>query len=252
MSESSHSSVFEKIGAKVSFYLGLVVGVGGLFIVGFFVLLGLVFNGGLLSNKSDSGNTNVAQVQPTDPNAAPPVIELTLKKDEWVRGSKKASVSIVEFSDLECPFCKRHHETMVQLMKDYDGKVNWIYRHFPLLSLHPNAEHKAVATECAGSIGGQDGFWNYTDAIFNGDEGGDDAELSAIAKQVGLNTSKFDTCLKEGKLKKEVDEDAKAALAAGGTGTPYNIILVGDQKIPVNGAVPIEQFKQILDQVLKK
>lgn len=85
---------------------------------------------------------------------------------DHLRGDPKASVKVVEFSDLECPFCKRFHLTMQQLMEGYSGKVAWVYRHFPLDSLHPKARKEAEASECAAELGGNDGFWAYIDKLF--------------------------------------------------------------------------------------
>lgn len=85
---------------------------------------------------------------------------------EHLRGDPKATVKIVEFSDLECPFCKRFHLTMQQVMEEYSGKVAWVYRHFPLDSLHSKARKEAEATECAAELAGNDGFWAYIDKLF--------------------------------------------------------------------------------------
>ncbi|MBT4516971.1 MAG: thioredoxin domain-containing protein [Candidatus Komeilibacteria bacterium] len=87
------------------------------------------------------------------------------KDIDWLRGDKDAKITIVEFSDIDCPFCKRFHTTMKQIITDYDGQVNWVYRHFPLTNLHPDATKKAEAAECAGDVGGSDKFWQFVDAL---------------------------------------------------------------------------------------
>jgi protein-disulfide isomerase len=78
---------------------------------------------------------------------------------DHIRGNPNAPVKIVEYSDMECPFCKRFHPTMQQTVDEYDGKVAWVYRHFPLDSIHSKARSEAIATECAGELGGNDMFW---------------------------------------------------------------------------------------------
>ncbi len=259
MSDYQHSSdksgkkdVFDKIGSKNSFFFGLGSGVAGFFVVGFFVLLGVFLTSGGNSGRSVQANNNPS-VNPSPTHAAPnggTQISLTLSEDDWVRGDANAPITIVEFSDFDCPFCQRHHDTMNQLIAQYDGQVNWVYRHFPLTQLHPDAVKKANAAECAGGLGGEDSFWAYADAIFAGDEGGTDAELSAVAGNLGLNTAKFESCLTNGDYSDVVDNDSQNAVSAGGTGTPYNVIIAGDQQIPVNGAVPLEQFKSIIDSLL--
>lgn len=84
---------------------------------------------------------------------------------DWLRGDENAPISIIEFSDIDCPFCKRFHPTMKQVLEDYDGQVNWVYRHFPLPTLHPDAPRKAAAAECAGHIGGNNTFWAFVDSL---------------------------------------------------------------------------------------
>ncbi|MDP3725133.1 MAG: thioredoxin domain-containing protein, partial [Nanoarchaeota archaeon] len=85
--------------------------------------------------------------------------------DDHVRGDKNAPVVVVEFSDLECPFCKSFHETMKTVLQNYEGEVAWVYRHFPLDRLHPKARKEAEASECAAELGGNDAFWAYVDEL---------------------------------------------------------------------------------------
>lgn len=243
--------VFEKIGPKNSFFFGLGSGVAGFFIIGFFILLGVFLTSGIGGGngrtvKADP-NPSIAP-NPTQPEAGP--IELELSDDDWIRGDKNAKITIVEYSDFDCPFCTRHHATMKQILEAYPKDVNWVYRHFPLAQLHPNAEKKARAAECVGSLAGADAFWKFSDSLFDGEEGGTDAELGPLAAAAGANQSKFLTCLANEDFADVVDNDTQTALSAGGSGTPYNVIVAGDQRIPVNGAVPFEQFKSIIDSLL--
>lgn len=88
--------------------------------------------------------------------------------DQVFIGEEKNSVYVVEYSDLECPFCKRFHETMLEVMKEFDARgeeVTWIYRHFPLDQIHSKARKEAEATECAAELGGNDAFWKYTNKL---------------------------------------------------------------------------------------
>jgi len=100
-----------------------------------------------------------------------------------------APVKIVEFSDTECPFCKRFHTTMQQVVKDSNGQVAWVYRHFPLDQLHSKARKEAEATECAAELGGNEKFWAYLNRLMEvtpANDGLDLAELPVIAAYVGL------------------------------------------------------------------
>ena len=105
----------------------------------------------------------------TDPNTpqATGVKPVDLTKDH-VLGSKTARLALIEYSDMQCPFCHRVHPTLQQMMKEYDGKIVWVYRHFPL-SFHPNAVPLATGAECANEIGGNDAFWSFTDKVMVND-----------------------------------------------------------------------------------
>lgn len=87
---------------------------------------------------------------------------------DHIFGNPNAGVKIVEFSDLQCPFCARFHPTLKQIIQEYDGQVAWVYRHFPLASIHPSARPAAIGSECAAELGGNNAFWKFVDAVFAG------------------------------------------------------------------------------------
>ena len=90
-----------------------------------------------------------------------------VQDDDHIIGDKNAKVVIVEYSDTECPFCKVFHETLHQVVSEYDGKdVAWVFRHWPIPQLHPKAPKEAEALECAAELGGNDMFWKYTHKLF--------------------------------------------------------------------------------------
>ena len=89
-----------------------------------------------------------------------------ISPDDHILGNVNAKIIIVEYSDLECPFCKMFHNTMHQVVEKSNGNVAWVYRHYPILQLHPKAFHEAEATECAWEQGGNSAFWKYTDKLF--------------------------------------------------------------------------------------
>ncbi len=88
------------------------------------------------------------------------------KTNDHIRGNPNAPVSLIEYSDFECPFCKRFHDTAKQIVQQYGGKVNWVYRHFPLDFHNPAAQREAEAAECAAELGGNEAFWRFTDLIY--------------------------------------------------------------------------------------
>lgn len=195
---------------------------------------------------------------PAAPPAAPtagPLPKLT--KDDHIRGAKNPKLAIVEYSDLECPFCKQFHPTMKQIMDTYKDDVQWVYRHYPL-SFHANAQKESEASECAWDQGGNDAFWKYIDAIYertttNGTGFALD-KLAPLAVEIGLDEGKFKECLDSGKFTKKVQEEEAGGTSAGVSGTPGSIVLnikTGEtQMIP--GAVPFDQAKTIIDGMLKK
>ncbi len=174
---------------------------------------------------------------------------------DHIRGNKSAKLSLVEYIDLECPFCKRFHPTMQELMKTYGDKIKWVYRHFPL-SFHANAQKEGEATECVGELGGNDAFWNYVDKMFekttsNGTGFALD-QLGPLAAEVGVNQSAFQSCLDNGKYTQHVKDDIADGTTGGVSGTPSTFLIdaKGKSQIIV-GAQPIDAFKTVIDQALK-
>lgn len=222
--------------------------------------IGFLFNKVRMLEKSGTNTVqagtagNNAPQQPPEPKANLDAIPKVTEKDH-IRGSKDADVLLVNYSDFECPFCKRFHPTMQQVMKEYGNKVAWVYRHFPL-SFHVNAQKEAEASECAAELGGNDAFWKYTDAIYekttsNGTGFALDA-LAPLAKELGLNESKFKECLDSGKYAKHIQEDMTGGSAAGVSGTPGTIIVAKNgKKDLIGGALPYEQVKPMIDALIK-
>ena len=254
-----NNSFFSKLSPKQSFLLGIGSAAVLSFIIGFFVLLGIVVKGkdgssSLGTRSKDAPSAAAPAALAPQPQADASGMAPVTEKD-WVKGNRDAKISVVEYSDTECPFCKRHHPTMQQLVAEYDGKVNWVYRHFPLTQLHPKAPKEAEATECAGELGGNTAFWKYIDRLFEitpANNGLDPAELPKIAQYVGLDVKKFEACLNSGKYAQHVTDDENDAVAAGGRGTPYSVILGAQgQKVPIPGALPYASVKQLIDGVLQ-
>lgn len=177
-----------------------------------------------------------------------------VQADDHIKGNPDAKVVIVEYSDTECPFCKNHHETLNRIVSEYDpSDVAWVYRNFPLAQLHPGAVRQAEALECAADLGGNDGFWAYTDRLYEvtpSNNGLADSQLPEIAQHVGLDLAAFNTCLDSGAMKERVEADINEVVAAGGRGTPHNIILANGEQFPLEGGQPYEVMKQIIDQLL--
>ena len=176
--------------------------------------------------------------------------------DDHIRGNiNTAKIAVVEYSDLECPFCKRFHETMNQVMSEYKDQVVWVYRHFPLESLHSKAKHEAVAAECAATLGGNDIFWQYIDKVFEvtpSNDGLDPAQLSKIADDLKLDKKAFADCLTKNDQTK-IEAQIAEAEDNGAEGTPFPIIIGADgSKTALAGALPFSDLKKLLDAELAK
>lgn len=195
------------------------------------------------------GKDNLAGNTPDDfeANVAP------ITSEDHILGNANAKVVVVEYSDTECPFCKVFHNTMHRIVADYDGKVAWVYRHYPIKELHSRAGKESEATECAAEQGGNEMFWKYIDELFETTESNDTldpAELPRIAQDLGLDMAKFNECLSTGRYKDKIAKSVEDAVKAGARGTPYSIIIKGDKQIPINGAEPYEMVKAKIDSVL--
>jgi protein-disulfide isomerase len=181
---------------------------------------------------------------------------LAIRPDDHVLGNPNADVLIIEYSDTECPFCKQFHVTMKEIMDQYGktGSVAWIYRHFPLDQIHPKARKEAEALECVNELGGNDAFWRYLDRIFEitpANNGLDLTQLPVLAKEVGIDVNRFNSCLSSGKYADRVESDFADGVVLGVKGTPYSIVWnrkTGKQ-MPLNGAYPFTNVKAILGAV---
>ena len=174
---------------------------------------------------------------------------------DHILGNPAAPVKVIEYADLECPYCKNFHVTMHQIMDYYgeNGQVAWVYRHFPLAQIHSKAPREAEAAECAAEIGGNEGFWKFIDTLYEvtpGSNGLDLAQLPQIAGQAGLDIQAFNNCLNSGKYAQKVADSYKEAISAGGQGTPYVLLMVGNDAAPLAGAQPYDSMRAAIDAVL--
>ena len=150
-----------------------------------------------------------------------------ISQNDHIRGNPGASIFIVEYSDLECPFCKTFHGTLKRVIEN-NKKVAWVYRHFPIPLLHSKAMLEAEATECAWEQGGNDTFWRYTDRIFEVTPSNNrlpEEELPKIAGELGLDVAAFSLCLTSGKYESKVQADIEDGRGVGVNVTPASFIV---------------------------
>lgn len=191
-----------------------------------------------------------------DPIAASGTIP-NVSKSDHILGNPTAPIIIVEYTDLECPYCKSFQQTMKFLMDDYGkkGQVAWVVRHLPVPQLHSKAPYEHQAAECAAELGGNDAFFAYIDKVFGrtpSNNGLDLELLPAIAGEVGLDKTKFTACLQSGKYAEYIKNQAAGAVLAGAQGTPYSVVFFENQRLPVPGAQSAKTMRSLIDTLLAR
>lgn len=174
--------------------------------------------------------------------------------DDWTRGNKNANVVLVEYSDYECPFCQRFHDTMTQVMAEYENDVAWVFRHYPL-SFHDNAQKASEAAECVGSLAGEEAFWTFTDNYFERTTATGTGialtELANMGEEVGASKTAVQNCLDSDEMAEKVNSSLTTGSAAGVYGTPGTLVVVGGEvKELITEALPFEQVQQIIEKYL--
>jgi len=163
---------------------------------------------------------------------------------EWLRGDTKAPVTIVEFADYQCPYCRQAEAAMKELLRKYPGQVNLAFRDFPLSSIHPYAQKASEAARCAGKQGK---FWEFHDALFGDQATLDEPGLKAVAQTLALDERVFASCLASGESAAQVARDQDDGRKAGISSTPGFFI----NGVPLTGAQPAVEFEKLIDNELK-
>jgi len=246
-------------------------------LAGGLIALAVFLRGGSIGAGSDVP-------RPTNQETAEVVIPAP-SNDDHILGNPNAPIVLVEYSDFDCPFCQTFHNTMHEIMKTYgkDGKISWIYRQFPLESIHPNAPIKALASECVAAQGGNEAFWKYTDILFANQQTKPADLVKKLAEFAGqsgnsIDTAKVVTCINNAEFGERVQTSYNDAVKAGGRGTPFNILVLKDEiskksresleaslgqygsdlytisddgmRVVLNGAFPLDAMKLVLEALL--
>lgn len=224
---------------------------GAVIVAGILIASAIVFTGW----KSEPSDQVKVEPGTAEENGAPTADAFKnvspVTDEDHVLGNKNAKVKIVTFSDMECPFCIRFEATMKQVISDYNGQAAWVYRHYPLESLHQSAKPAAEASECAAEIGGPAKFWDFmakfTETAENGSGG--KIDVVAVASQAGVDIS---SCVGKSKYDGKIIDQMNDANNSGFEGTPYSVVIVdGTPVATINGAYPADEVKKIVDQYLK-
>lgn len=206
-------------------YLFLIAGLLLGFAAGFVTAREMAFEGpgGSGSSGSTAGQTALAP------------------DDRPARGPSDAPVTIVEFTDYECPYCRRYYrQTYHQLLEQYEGDIHYVVRNFPL-SIHPNARKAAEAAECAHNQGR---FWEYHDHLFGNADALEPADLKSYARELGLDGGQFDECLESGAESETVQQDMATGRRLGIRGTPTFFV----NGSPLVGAQPLSAFRSAIQR----
>ena len=179
------------------------------------------------------------------------------RERDHIYGNPDAPISLIGYSDFECPFCKRFHTTPKDIVDAYPEDVNWVYRHFPLPMHAPGAQRQAEAAECAAALGGNEAFWAYADALYARTESNGNGfpltGLAPLAAELGLDQNRFQTCLNEERHAKRVREDVADASQLGVNSTPTVIVRhnrTGEVRLRT-GALPMDVFTADIEAMLE-
>lgn len=266
LEESSNpESKSEHITLDKSTFNKLIIAVVAVSIVSAFLggyVLGNQTNESLIinTNEINKAEQNLQKPIQSSQQMGPQILRNISLDDDPMKGNPDASITIIEFSDFQCPFCAKFHQsTLPQLEKNYisTGKVNFVYRDFPIQSIHPNAVPAALASECADDQGK---FWEMHDIIFENQQIWKDLPIvqsvvlfKQYSSQLNLNTGEFDSCMDSGKYLEEIRNDLDDGRAYGVSGTPG--FFVGNEKIgfvPITGAQPFSSFQRVIDGQLQQ
>ena len=223
---------------------------GAIVVAGICIALAILFTGA----QNASGTPNPGQKLPAgNINDIRPVTSA-----DHIIGSPNSQILLVEYSDLECPYCKEFHATLKKLAADYagTGKVAWVYRHFPL-DKHPQATVEAEASECVTALGGENAFWQFIDHIFEVTPSNNQFDLSLLpqfAKEAGVDEAQFSNCLSAHTYKQKVVADYANAIATGADATPWTIVVIPKtgEKAFINGAQSYDNLKKSIESVLSQ
>lgn len=241
------NSMFEKLVPVL-----LIASIGLAFAVGvLWQKVNVMQGGGTVNQQVPSGNAAQPAAAPNGKLTQEQVKNVAkVSADDHIKGNLDAKVFLIEYSDYQCPYCEAFHSTAQQVVDEYGDQVAWIYRHFPLDQIHPNARPAANAAECIAALAGEDAFWKFTDAVF-ADQDSTLADIEGTAVAAGVNAASFSDCYDSEKYADEVENDYQSGITAGITGTPGNIIFntKGDAWL-IPGALPFAQIKTTIDEAL--
>lgn len=245
-STPAKKGMLSSVSAPLAFIFGIVTTIAVFSFFGLIILGVILLSGSSITTKKTNTNTTVS----TNTNTAP-AAKSSIDPDSIRYKVGSGKLTLVEYTDLECPYCKTFHPNITSLYSAYEGKVGFTVKHFPL-NIHPKAERENGAAECAGKQGK---FFEYIDKIFEVTPSNnklEDAVLFTTAEDLGLDMDAFRSCVENKDYAVVETADATEAEAVGATGTPYSILIDEDGKILTRfkGVVSASQLSSAFDQFL--
>lgn len=201
------------------------------------------------SKNAEAPSSNQAATQTAGDEPRP------VSKNDYILGNPNAPIMMIEYSDYDCPFCKQYHTTLNQIMDEYGitGQVAWVYRQFPLPQLHPNSPMISKAALCVGKIGKNDAFWKFTQIVFDSrdvDEATNVTKLPTFAEEAGVSREDYLACMDDSEMEEEVKRQVTDGFNSGARGTPFTVLIVGNQQAVINGAQPYDVVKGIVKNLV--
>jgi len=228
------------------------------------LIAGILIAGSIYMNRASVAKEKITVQTPAQSKINTDAFVPVSRNENVLGNLDTAKVVIVDYSDLECPYCKLLHETIKRIYADYadTGKVAWVYRHYPL-SIHSKAPREAQASECVRELGGNDAFWKFISLVYEvtpSNDGLDLTQLPIIASSAGVNKDDFQTCLDSGAYAQKVKESYDNALKLTTTEvTPFTVLIADGKVIPLvdedgvgyGAGLPYPTFKALIEQLIK-
>jgi protein-disulfide isomerase len=213
------------------------------------VMAGAIIGMAILVTKTPA-NIDAAAVPAGTANAD--AVRPPSTKDHII-GDPNAPVVIVEYADFQCPYCSVIYPTLKRIVAESGGAVAWVFRNFPLESIHPEARPSAMAAECINDQLGNDAYWKFMEDAFENQQSLGSAWYVTEAGQLGADLTQFNACVTGRQFDARIDMDTAEAIQSGGNGTPFTIVLGKDgSAIPFSGALPYSQIKALVNSILGK
>lgn len=225
------------------------------------LIVGLAIAAAIFFNRSSTETPKpitVTEEQNTQVDAFIPVS----KSDHVLGDINKADLIIVDYSDLECPYCKMLHESLTQIYAEHkdSGRIAWVYRHFPL-SIHSQSGSLAQASECAAEVGGEESFWPFIDKVFAASDPNiepDPKKLPIYAEELKMDVPKFNACIASGKYAQKAKESYDNAIRMTGVEiTPFTVFVSNGRVVPIVdsegngfGALPYSTMSALVNEFL--